>query len=132
MQELKQVELKQAIGKTIKDVFIEYRIFVIIYTDGSFSCFKEYDDWGSITTDDKILKYDKFIEKLGIRTDGSTYFTGIQEFLIKAGILDGQKLIEDAKERIEKYVEDWKIKERYEFERLKAKFQFEDSQSHFC
>ena len=104
MQELKQVELKQAIGKTVKDVFIEYRNFVIIYTDGSFSCFKEYDDWGSITNDDKKLKYEVFIEKLGVRGDGSTYFTGLQEFLIKAGILDGQKLIEDAKERIEKYV----------------------------
>jgi hypothetical protein len=128
MQELKQVELKQAIGKTIKDVFIEYRNFVIIYTDGSFSCFKEYDDWGSITNDDKKLKYEVFIEKLGIRSDGSTYFTGLQEFLIKAGILDGQKLIEDAKERIEKYIEDCKTKERKEFERLKAKFQIEDGQ----
>ena len=101
---------------------------ITIYTDGSFSCFKEYDDWGSITNDDKKLKYDVFIEKLGIRSDGSTYFTGLQEFLIKAGILDGQKLIEDAKERIEKYIEDCEVKERKEFERLKAKFQIEDGQ----
>jgi hypothetical protein len=122
MQELKQVELKQAIGKTIKDVFIEYNSFAIVYTDGSFSCFKEYDDWGIITKDDKKLKYEVFIEKLGIRSDGSTYFTRFQEFLIKAGILDGQKLIEDAKERIEKCAEDCKAKERKEFERLKAKF----------
>lgn len=122
MQELNQIELKQAIGKTIKDVFIEYRNFVIIYTDGSFSCFKEYDDWGNITNDDNKLKYDVFIEKLGIRSDGSTYFTGLQQFLIKAGILDGQKLIEDAKERIENYVSDLEAKEKKEYERLSAKF----------
>lgn len=125
MQELKQLELKQAIGKTIKNVFIEYRKFVIIYTDGSFSCFKEYDDWGSITNDDKKLKYEVFIEKLGIRSDGSTYFTGLQEFLIKAGILNGQKLIEDAKERIEKYVSDFEAKEKKEYERLMTKFHSE-------
>lgn len=122
MQELKQVELKQAVSKTIKDVFIDYRNFIIIYTDGSFSCFKEYDDWGSITSDDKILKYEIFIEKLGIRNDGTTYFTGLQEFLIKAGILDGNKLIEDSKERIEKYVENLKIRELKELERLKQKY----------
>ena len=128
MQALKQVELKQAIGKTVKDVFIEYRNFVIIYTDGSFSCFKEYDDWGSITNDDNKLKYEVFIEKLGIRSDGSTYFTGLQEFLIKAGIIDGQKLIEDAKERIEKYARDFEAKEKKEYERLMAKFHSEIGQ----
>lgn len=122
MQELKQIELKQAIGKTIKDVFIDYSRFVIIYTDGSFSCFQEYDDWGSITYDDKKIKYEFLIEELGIRSDGSTYFTQLQDFLIKAGILDGQKLIEDAKERIEKYVSDCELKERKEYERLRAKF----------
>lgn len=122
MQELKQIELKQAIGKAIQDVFIEHRFFVLIYTDGTFSCFKEYDDWGTITNADSTLTYEKFIEKIGIRPDGSTYFTGLQEFLIKAGILDGEKLIEDAKERIDEFVNQCESKERKEYERLKAKF----------
>jgi hypothetical protein len=128
MQQLKQVELKQAVGKTIKDVFINYRNFVIIYTDNSFSCFKGYDDWGSITNDDCILKYEGFIEKLGIRSDGSTYFTGLQEFLITAGILDGKKLIEDAKERINKYVEDCNVREKKEYDRLRGKFEIAEKQ----
>ena len=123
MQELKQVELKQAIGKTLKNVHTSYKGFVIIYTDGTFSCFKEYDNWGSLTNDDNILKYEKFIEKLGIRPDGSTYFTELQQFLIDAGILDGEKLIEDAKPRIEKYVQECEAKERKDYVRLKEKFE---------
>lgn len=126
MQELNQIELKQAIGKTIKDVFIGHRNFVIIYTDGSFSCFKEYDDWGSITNDDVFLKYEVFIERLGVRRDGSTYFTEFQEFLIKAGILDGQKLIEDAKTHIDKCVEEFAIRDRKEYDRLKIIFETEN------
>lgn len=122
MQNLNQIELKQAVGKIIKSVFVESRFFVIIYTDDSFSCFKEYDDWGTITNDDSTLKYEKFIEKIGIRPDGSTYFTGLQEFLIRAGVLDEEKLIEDAKERIEEFVNKCESKERQEYERLKAKF----------
>jgi hypothetical protein len=118
MQELKQIELKQAIGKTIKNVFIEYNNFILIYTDGSFSCFEEYDDWGSITNGDKILKYEVFIEKLGIRADGSTYFTGLQQFLIKAGVLNGEQLIKDAKDRIKKYVQECRDKEYKDYIRL--------------
>lgn len=123
MQELKQIELKQAIGKSIKNVHISYKGFVIIYTDDTFSCFKEYDNWGSLTNEDSILKYEIFIEKLGIRPDGSTYFTELQQFLIDAGILDGNKLIEDAKPRIKKYVKEFEEKERREYERLKDKFE---------
>ena len=123
MQELDQVELKDAIGKTIKNVHVGYRNFVIIYTDNSFSCFKEYDEWGSITNDDCKLKYGGFIERLGIRADGSTYFTGLQEFLINAGILDGEQLILDAKPRIDKYVEQCNQHELKEYNRLKAKFE---------
>jgi hypothetical protein len=123
MQELNQVELKESIGKTIKKVHIAYNQFVIIYTDDSFSCFKEYDDWGSITNGDHKLKYNMFIEKLGIRADGSTYFTGFQQFLIDAGILDGKQLILDAKPRIDKYVEECKQRELKEFQRLKEKFE---------
>ncbi len=122
MQNLNQIELKQSVGKCIKNVFIDYRFFVIIYTDDSFSCFKQYNDWDDITNDDCILKYEKFIEKLGIRNDGSTYFTDLQEFLIKAGILNGEKLIEDSKERIDKYINECKNKELKEYERLKQKF----------
>lgn len=122
MQELDQVELKDSIGKTIKSVHVEYNQFVIIYTDNSFSCFKEYDDWGSITNGNHKLKYEGFIERLGIRADGSTYFTRFQQFLIDAGILNGEQLILDAKPRIEKYVEQCKQNELKEYNRLKAKF----------
>jgi len=75
-----------------------------------------------------MLKYEKFIEKLGVRSDGSTYFTWTQEMLIELGILDGKMLIEDAKERIEKYVEECKVRERKEYDRLKAKFELGDGQ----
>jgi hypothetical protein len=123
MQELNQVELKDSIGKTIKKVHVGHCEFVIIYTDDSFSCFKEYDDWGSISNDDCKLKYEGFIERLGIKADGSTYFTGFQQFLIDAGILDGEQLILDAKTRIDAYVENCKQNELKEYNRLKAKFE---------
>lgn len=48
--------------------------------------------------------------------------------LIELGILDGQKLVQDAKERIEKYVEECKARERKEYEKLKAKFEIGDGQ----
>ena len=48
--------------------------------------------------------------------------------LIELGILDGQKLVEDAKERIKKYVEGCKVYELKEYNRLKAKFEIGDSQ----
>lgn len=122
MQKLDQIELKDVVGKTIKSVHIESRFFAIIYTDNSFSCFKEYDDWGSISFADCKLHYEGFIERIGIRANGSTYFTGFQQFLVDAGILDGEQLILDAKPRIDKYVEEHKQRELKEYNRLKAKF----------
>jgi hypothetical protein len=123
MQELNQVELEKAIGKTIKNVHVGHTEFVIIYTDNSFSCFKKYDDWGSVSNDDCKLKYEGFIERLCIRADGSTYFTGFQQFLIDAGVLDGEQLILDTKNRIDRYVEDCKQREFKEYNRLKEKFE---------
>lgn len=122
MQELNQIELKDSIGKIIKSVHVGYRNFVIIYTDASFSCFKQYDEWDCLTNEDCKLKYEVFIEKLGIKADGSTHFTRFQQFLIDAGILNGEQLILDAKPRIDKYVEDCKQKDLGEYYRLKAKF----------
>jgi len=121
--ELKQIKLADAIGKTIKGIEVGYEKHIIAYTDGTFSFFERYEEWGSTYQSDITLKYEQFIEKLGIRGDGTTYFTGTQEMLIKLGILDGEKLIEDAKERIEKYVEDCKISERKKYEELKAKYE---------
>ncbi len=123
MQELKQIKLADAIGKKIKGVEVASEKHIIAFEDGTFTFFERWEKWGSPSQGDITLKYEKFIEKLGVRSDGSTYFSGVQEMLIKLGILDGEKLIEDAKERIEKYVEECKTRERKEYEKLKAKFE---------
>lgn len=123
MQDLKQIKLSEAIGKRIADVRVASEKHIIKYDDGSFSFFERYEEWDSQYQDDITLKYEKFIERLGIRSDGSTYFTGVQEMLIELGILDGDKLIEDAKGRIEKYVADCEIRERKDYEKLRAKFE---------
>ena len=128
MQELKQIELADAIGKKIVGVKVGSEKHIIKYEDGTFTFFERWEEWGSPSQGDIMLRYEKFIEKLGVRSDGSTYFTGVQEMLIELGILDGQKLIEDAKERIEKYVEECKVRERKEYDRLKAKFELGDGQ----
>lgn len=122
MQELKQIKLTDAIGKKIKAVRIERDKHVIVYDDGSFSFFQKYEEWGSDFSSDIELKYEKFIDKLGIREDGSTYFTSTKEMLIAVGVLDRFKLIEDAKERIEKYVEE-KRERRYKlYKELEKEF----------
>lgn len=123
MQELKQINLTDAIGKKIVGVKTGSDKVIIKYSDDTFSFFERWYEWDCLLHGDIPLKYEKFIEKLGIRSDGSTYFTETQEMLIALGILDGQKLIEDAKERIEKYVEECKVRERKEYEKLKAKFE---------
>ena len=128
MQELKQIKLADAIGKKIVGVKVGSEKHIIKYEDGTFTFFERWEEWGSPSQGDIMLRYEKFIEKLGVRSDGSTYFTGVQEMLIELGILDGQKLIEDAKERIEKYVEECKVRERKEYDRLKAKFELGDGQ----
>ena len=103
MQELKQIKLADAIGKKIVGIKVGYEKHIIKYDDGTFTFFERWEEWGSPSQGDTMLKYEKFIEKLGVRSDGSTYFTWTQEMLIELGILDGKMLIEDAKERIEKY-----------------------------
>lgn len=128
MQELKQIKLTDAVGKKIAGVKVGYEKHIIKYEDGTFTFFERWEEWGSPQQGDVTLKYEKFIERLGIRSDGSTYFTGTQEMLIELGILDGQKLVQDAKERIEKYVEECKARERKEYEKLKAKFEIGDGQ----
>lgn len=128
MQELKQIKLTDAVGKKIAGVKVGYEKHIIKYEDGTFTFFERWEEWGCPGQGDVTLKYEKFIEKLGIRSDGSTYFTGTQEMLIELGILDGQKLVQDAKERIEKYVEECKARERKEYEKLKAKFEIGDGQ----
>lgn len=122
MQELRQIKLDDAIGKKIKGVAVGSEKHIITYEDGTFSFFEQYEEWGSSVQDDVPLNYGRFIEKLGIRQDGSTYFTSLQEMLIKLGIISGEKLIEDSKERIEKYVEEVEKKEKKEYERLKQKY----------
>lgn len=123
MQELKQINLTDAIGKKIVGVKTGRDKVAIKYSDGTFSFFERWYEWDCQQYGDITLKYEKFIEKLNVRSDGSTYFTETQRMLIELGILDGQKLIEDAKERIEKYVEEYKVRERKEYEKLKAKFE---------
>lgn len=122
MQELKQIKLVDAIGKKIIGVKISCDKHIIKYDDGTFTFFERYEDWGSPSQCDVILKYEKFIEKLGIRPDGSTYFTNTQKMLIDLEILDGDKLIADAKERIEKYVIENNMREIKQYEKLKQKF----------
>jgi hypothetical protein len=123
MQTFNQIALKNAIGKTIKKVHATYKFLCIVYTDNSFSCFKEYDDWGIISRNDETLTYEDFIARINIRADGSTYFTNFQEFLIEAGILDGEQLIKDAKNRIDnvvKYNNEQKLKQ---YLKLKAEYE---------
>lgn len=123
MQKINQIKLTDAIGKKIVGVKISSEKHVIKYEDGTFSFFERWEDWGSPTQGDIMLNYGEFVQKLNIRKDGSTYFTTTQYMLIELGILDGQKLIEDAKKRIEKYVKECEDRERKEYERLKAKFE---------
>jgi len=123
MQDLNQINLKEAIGKTIAKVAVTHDRHAIAYTDGSFSYFGRFDDWGSPSREDANLNYETFIERLNIRSDGSTYFTSTQEMLIAIGALDGAKLIEDAKERIAGYVANSEKLERKRYEELKAKFE---------
>jgi len=122
MQVLNQIKLSEAIGKKIVAVAVSYERHAIKYEDGSFSYFGRFDNWDSPEQADVILKYDTFIEKLNIRGDGSTWFTNTQELLIKIGVLDGDKLIEDAKSRIDAYVADYEKRELKELQRLTEKY----------
>lgn len=123
MQEIKQIKLTDAIGKKVISVKIASEKHIIKYEDGTFSFFQRYEDWGCQFQEDIPLKYEKFIEKLNIRSDGTTWFTDTQEMLIELGLLDGQKLIADAKERIDEYVKKCNERDLREYERLKLKFE---------
>lgn len=101
----KQINIKDSVGKQIARAETDGARVAIAYTDGTFSVFEEYDDWGCTGVRDAIMKDSVFIDKLGKRADGSTYFTDLQEILIKIGVLDGNALIAMAKDRIDEYVE---------------------------
>ena len=126
MQNLRQIKLADALGKKIIGVQVSDDKHIIKYDDGSFTFFERWEEWGSPSQGDVALKYETLVEKLRVRKDGSTYFTKTQEMLIELGILDGQKLIEDAKERIEKYVESCEAIDRKEYEILKKRFETEE------
>lgn len=121
--EFKQIKLADAIGKTIKGIEVGYDKHLIAYTDGTFSFFVRYEEWGSTHQSNIVIKYENFIENLGINRDGTTYFTETQEMFINLGIIDGEQLIKDAKDRIEEYVEAFNKSERKKYEELKAKFE---------
>ena len=106
MQDLKtkRVALKDAIGKTIKAVAVDSEMHAITYEDGTFSVFGRFGEWDFPNQGDVFLDYGEMIKELGIRTDGSTYFTDLQKLLIEVGALDGDALVADAKERIDTYV----------------------------
>jgi len=123
MQELKQIKLTDAIGKTIKAVEIGNNKHIILFEDNSFSFFERYTYYNCEYQEDTILKYSAFIDRIGIRPDGSTYFTNTQKMLIDLGVLNAEKLIEDAKERILEYVKNCEEKEKQIFEKLKLKFE---------
>lgn len=123
MQVLNQINLADAIGKTIAKIAVSSDRHVIAYTDGSFSLFERYEEWGSPNQSDVKISYKSCVAKLNIRADGSTWFTSTQEMLIEAGVLDGDKLIEDAKERIDAYVAQCEESDRKRYEGLKARFE---------
>jgi hypothetical protein len=123
MQELKQVKLQDAIGKTIVCVKVTPDAHAIKYYDGTFSFFGKRQKWDLELQSDIILTYDNLINTLGISYDGKTYFTDTQEMLIDIGVLDGKKLIKDAKDRIAKVILENKERELKQYERLKSKFE---------
>ena len=121
-QELKQIKLTDSIGKTIEGVKVSSYKHLIKYTDGTFSFFSQYCEWDSYSRDDIKIEYSKFIEKLKIRRDGTTYFTNTQQMFIDLGLLDGDLLIEHAKERIDREVKYCNDNDMATYLRLKEKF----------
>lgn len=122
MQEFKQIKLADSIGKKIVAIKVAHCKHIIKYDDGSFSFFERYEEWGSSILEDTKLKYEVFIQKLNVQNDGRVLFTETQQFLIDLGILDGNKLIEDGKNKINERIAEIEMRERKEYERLKYKF----------
>lgn len=107
-----EIELKDAVGKVLKDVLFASNQAVITFTDDTF------------TTLGVGLGYEPGEET--IRPDTLELFDFGDDLLANAGIATKEELNDLREERRKKAAEHWRVtqeeREREEFERLKKKF----------
>lgn len=123
MQELNQIKLKDAAGKTIAEVSYTDDYLYLKYTDGSFSFLNNYENYDTIYQNDYLIKYSDILSSVNVRNDGSLYYDSAVNVMIKFGIINEQQLIEDSKEKIEKHLDWIKKQELKRYEELKVKFE---------
>ncbi len=117
-----QIKLEETVGKNISSIKYDDDRLLICYTDNTFVFFGRYQNYDYSEQGDFNITFEKFIEKINIRPDGSTWFTRTQEMFIDSGIISEETLLEACADKIKSRIEATEKIEKEEFERLKLKF----------
>jgi hypothetical protein len=104
----KQIGLDEAAGKTIEGVAGLFQGRIILYTDGTFSHFEAADEYGS----KRILERRYYDTNSDVSVDE----------LIKIGFWTQEECDQLYAEKQAKWQEDRERADRYNYEKLKAKF----------
>lgn len=123
MQELKQISLIEAIGKTISDIRIGRDYHIIKYSDSTFSYFDFYEEWNIHNQNDNFTNYNYIIGAVYIDDNYNPQYPDFVKDLIELDILNECILLEDAKDYIELSKKRQKELEYSKYLKLKEKFE---------
>jgi hypothetical protein len=127
MQKINQINLEEAIGKTIEKV-LKYDNYTIIikYTDDSFSCYTVCTDYDNVQMDSTLydynVSYKRLINYIRLNPNTTQVEYGLAKSLWELGIINEQQFIEDAKIHINNLLRHNRLLDKIELDRLRKTY----------